>query len=120
MSSNIRRVVLWISAPVIAFAIVGGFIGKVTAREDTYPHLRVFYDVVNLITDRYVEKVDMDKGMNGAMHGLAAGLDPECAFLWADLVKQIETNCPQPTGDLGIDLTRQYWLRIIATRDGSP
>ena len=65
MSSNIRRVVLWISAPVIAFAIVGGFIGKVTAREDTYPHLRVFYDVVNLITDRYVEKADSDKVIVG-------------------------------------------------------
>ena len=120
MSLNIRRVVLWISAPVIAFAIVGGFIGKVTAREDTYPHLRVFYDVVNLITDRYVEKVDTDKVMNGAMHGLADGLDPDSAYLSADLVKQIEANAPVAAGDLGIDLTRQYWLRIIATRDGSP
>jgi len=120
MSSNIRRVVLWISAPVIAFAIVGGFIGKVTAREDTYPHLRVFYDVVNLITDRYVEKADADKVMNGATHGLADGVDPDSAFLSADLVKQIEANAPLPAGDLGIDLTRQYWLRIIATRDGSP
>lgn len=120
MSSNIRRVVLWISAPVIAFAIVGGFIGKVTAREDTYPHLRVFYDVVNLIMDRYVEKADTDKVMTGAMHGLAESLDPDSAYLTADLVKQIEANAPLPAGDLGIDLTRQYWLRIIATRDGSP
>ncbi|HUR34277.1 MAG TPA: S41 family peptidase [Vicinamibacterales bacterium] len=120
MSSHIRRVVLWISAPVIAFAIVGGFIGKVTAREDTYPHLRVFYDVVNLITDRYVEKTDADKVMTGAMRGLADSLDPDSAFLTADLVKQMEANAPVPAGDLGIDLTRQYWLRIIATRDGSP
>jgi carboxyl-terminal processing protease len=120
MSSHIRRVVLWISAPVIAFAIVGGFIGKVTAREETYPHLRVFNDVVSLITDRYVEKTDTDKVMTGAMHGLADSLDPDSAFLSADLVKQIEANAPQPAGDLGIDLTRQYWLRIIATRDGSP
>ncbi len=120
MSSHIRRVVLWISAPVIAFAIVGGFLGKVAAREDTYPHLRVFYDVVNLITDRYVEKTDIDKVMTGAMNGLADSLDPDSTFLSADLVKQIEANAPQPAGDLGIDLTRQYWLRVIATRDGSP
>lgn len=120
MSSHIRRVVLWISAPVIAFAIVGGFLGKVTAREETYPHLRVFYDVLNLIGERYVEKTDSDKVMNGAMHGLADSLDPDSAFLSADLVKEIEANAPQPAGDIGIDLTRQYWLRIIATRDGSP
>lgn len=120
MSSHIRRVVLWISAPVIVFAIVGGFLGRVNAREDTYPHLRVFHDVVNLITDRYVEKVDVDKVLTGAMQGLAESLDPDSAFLSADLVKQIEAGAPQPAGDLGIDLTRQYWLRIIATRDGSP
>jgi carboxyl-terminal processing protease len=120
MSSHTRRLVLWISAPVLAFAIVGGFLGKVTAREDTYPHLRVFYDVVNLITDRYVEKVDLDKVLTGAMHGLAESLDPDSAFLSADLVKQVESGAPVPAGDLGIDLTRQYWLRIIATRDGSP
>ncbi|MEQ1727942.1 MAG: S41 family peptidase [Vicinamibacterales bacterium] len=120
MSSNIRRVVLWISAPVIAFAIVGGFLGKVAARQDTYPHLRVFYDVVNLITDRYVEKTDIDKVMTGAMQGLADSLDPDSTFLSADLVKQIDANAPRPAGDLGIDLTRQYWLRVIATRDGSP
>lgn len=120
MSSSARRIVLWISAPVIAFAIVGGFLGRVAAREDTYPHLRIFYDVVNLITDRYVEKPDMDKVLAGAMHGLADSLDPDSAYLTADLVKQIEANAPLPLGDVGIDLTRQYWLRIIATRDGSP
>jgi len=120
MSAHIRRVVLWVSAPVIAFAIVGGFIGRVAAREDTYPHLRVFYDVVNLIMERYVEKANPDKVMAGAMYGLADSLDPDSAFLTPDLVKQMEANAPLPAGDLGIDLTRQYWLRIIATRDGSP
>jgi carboxyl-terminal processing protease len=120
MSSHTRRVVLWISAPVIAFAIVGGFLGKVTAREDTYPHLRIFYDVVNLITERYVEKADMDKVLTGAMHGLADSLDPDSAFLTPDLVRQVEANAAPAAGDVGIDLTRQYWLRIIATRDGSP
>src|SRR5687767_8943876 len=106
MSSNTRRVVLWISAPVIAFAIVGGFLGKVTAREDTYSHLRIFYDVVNLITERYVEKADMDKVLTGAMHGLADSLDPDSAFLPPDLVQQVEANAAPPAGDVGIDLTR--------------
>ena len=36
MSSRTRVIVMSISAPVIAFAIVGGFLGRVMAREDTY------------------------------------------------------------------------------------
>ena len=36
MSSRTRVIVLSISAPVIVFAIVGGFLGKVMAREEAY------------------------------------------------------------------------------------
>jgi carboxyl-terminal processing protease len=120
MSARTRRLVLWISAPLVTFAIVGGFLSKATAREDTYQHLRIFDDVVNLITGNYVEKVDVDKVMAGAMHGLAESLDPDSAFLSSDQVKQIETNAALPPGEVGIDLTRQYYLRVIAARDGSP
>ena len=120
MSSNTRRVVLWISAPIVAIALVGGVLNKAMAREDTYQHLKIFDDVVNLISNNYVEKVDIDKVMAGAMHGLADSLDPDSAFLTPEQVKQIETGAALPSGDVGVDLTRQGYLRIIATRDGSP
>ena len=58
--------------------------------------------------------------MRGAMHGLADGLDPDSAYLTADQVKQVESGAPLPPGDVGLDLTRQYYLRVIAARDGSP
>ncbi|MDR1989458.1 MAG: PDZ domain-containing protein [Acidobacteriaceae bacterium] len=120
MSTHTRRLVLWISLPVVAFAVVGGFLSQATARDDAYPSLRMFENVVSLITGNYVEPVNIDKVMNGAMHGLADSLDPDSAYLTPDLVKQIEANAPLPAGDVGLDLTRQYYLRVIATRDGSP
>jgi len=120
MSLKARRVVLWISAPVVAFAIVGGFLNRVTAREDTYQPLKIFNDVVGLITGNYVEKVDVDKVMDGAMNGLADSLDPDSAFLTQAEVKQAESAAPLPAGDVGLELTRQYYLRVIAARDGSP
>lgn len=120
MSRSTRRIVLWISTPVIAFAIIGGVLSKATAREDTYPQLRIFADVVDKITGDYVDKVNIDKVMAGAMHGLADSLDPDSAYLTSEQVKQIEANAPLPAGDVGLDLTRQYYLRVIATRDGSP
>jgi carboxyl-terminal processing protease len=120
MSSRTRAIVMAISAPVIAFAILGGFLGKVMAREDTYQHLKVFDDVVSLIANNYVEPANIAKVMNGAMRGLADGLDPDSAYLSPDEVKQVESNKELPTGDVGIDLTRQYYLRVIAARDNSP
>ena len=120
MSSRTRAIVMTISAPIIAFAIVGGLLGKVMAREDTYQNLKIFDDVVSLITSNYVEEVDVDKVMTGAMRGLAEGLDADSAFLSPADVKDLESGNELPPGDVGIDLTRQYYLRVIAARDGSP
>jgi carboxyl-terminal processing protease len=120
MTSRTRLIVLSISAPVIVFTIVGAFLGKVLAREDTYQHLRIFDDVVSLITEKYVEQVNVDKVMHGGMRGLAEGLDPDSAYLSPQEVKQAETGGALPAGDVGLDLTRQYYLRVIAARDGSP
>jgi carboxyl-terminal processing protease len=120
MSPTARRIVIWISAPIVTFAILGGLLSSVTAREGTYQYLKIFDDVVDLITNNYVEPVDVAKVMNGAMNGLADSLDPDSAYLSAAQVKQVESGTPLPSGDVGIDLTRQYYLRIIAARDGSP
>src|SRR5262245_44666523 len=120
MSSRTRLVVMSISAPVLAFALVGGLLGKVMAREDTYQHLKVFDDVVSLVTSHYVEDINVDKVMKGAMHGLAEGLDPESAYLTSDQVRLVESGAPLPPAGVGLDLTRQYYLRVISARDGSP
>src|SRR6266851_4502530 len=120
MSSRTRVIVMSISAPVIAFAIVGGFLGKVMAREDTYQHLKIFDDVVSLISSNYVEDADIDRVMRGAMHGLADGLDPDSAYLTAAEVKQVENGAALAPGGVGLELTRQYYLRVIAARDNSP
>jgi len=120
MSSRTRVIVMSITAPVVAFAILGGFLGKVMAREDTYQHLKIFDDVVSMISNYYVEEADIDKVMRGAMHGLADALDPDSAYLTAEQVKQVESGAPLPPAGIGVELTRQYYLRVIAARDNSP
>jgi len=68
----------------------------------------------------YVEEVKVDKAMEGALRGLAEGLDPDSAYLTAAQVKDIEQKKPLPEGETGIELTRQFYLRVIAARDQSP
>src|SRR5688572_29006166 len=121
MTSRTRLWVLVVSTPVIAFALIGGYLGRmVAAREDTYQSLRVFQDVVSLVVENYVEEVDVRHAMRGALKGLADGLDPDSAYLTPDLVKAAESNQPAGPADVGIVLTRQYYLRVVSTRDGSP
>ncbi|MDP1568588.1 MAG: S41 family peptidase [Vicinamibacterales bacterium] len=120
MRSRGRLAVLLVSLPVITYAVVGGFMGKAIAREDSYQSLRIFEDVVTLIMNSYVEDVKVDEVMHGAMHGLADGLDPDSAYLTAEQVAAFERRDQNGPADVGLELTRQYYLRVIAARDGSP
>ena len=118
MTSRTRLLVLAISTPVIAFAIIGGFLGQAMTRDDTYQHLRVFQDVISLVLNNYVEEVDVNRAMKGAMHGLSEGLDAESAYLPPALVRTLDE--PAGPADVGLELTRQYYLRVVSARDGSP
>jgi carboxyl-terminal processing protease len=120
MTSRTRAIVLSITAPVVVFAIVGGLLGRAMAREDTYQHLKVFDDVVSLISSNYVEPVNLDKVMRGAMNGLADSLDSDSAYLTPDEVRQVEAGTPLAPAEVGVELTRQYYLRIISARENSP
>jgi len=120
MTPRTRLLVLAVSIPVIAFAVIGGFLGQAMTRDDTYQHLRVFDDVLSLVLNNYVEEVDVAQAMRGAMNGLADGLDPDSAFLTPALIKSIESGESAGEGDIGLELTRQYYLRVVSARDGSP
>jgi carboxyl-terminal processing protease len=120
MKSRGRLSILLVSIPVLAFAVVGGFMGQAIARQESYQYLRIFEDVVTLIMNNYVEEVQVDKVMQGAMHGLADGLDPDSAYLDVNQIKTFEKSDVVGSGRTGLELTRQYYLRVIAARDGSP
>jgi carboxyl-terminal processing protease len=121
MTSKTRLSILLVSTPVLAFVIVGGLIGQERPSGDrVFRHLRVFNDVVDLVVSNYVEDVKVDKAMEGALRGLADGLDPDSAYLDAKEVRAVAGNEALPDGEVGIELTRQYYLRVIAARDGSP
>ncbi|HSK09273.1 MAG TPA: S41 family peptidase [Vicinamibacterales bacterium] len=120
MSARTRLLVFVVTLPVIAFALVGALLGQVWARETSYANLRVFEDVVSLIATSYVEDVNLSRVMKGALGGLAEGLDADSAYLSPDEVKQLEAETDKAPADIGVQLTRQYYLRVIAARDDSP
>jgi carboxyl-terminal processing protease len=120
MQSKTRLSILLVSTPVLAFVVVGGLIGQERSSGDgVFRHLSVFQDVVQLVMSNYVEEVKIDRAMEGAMKGLADGLDPDSAYLTPVQVRAISGGESIPEGDLGVELTRQYYLRVIAARDGS-
>ena len=131
MTTRTRLSVLLVSTPLLAFIVLGGVRGKAAGSDDTMRYLRVFEDVVSLILNNYVEPANPEKIFDGGLRGLADGLDPDSSYLTAADVKALDASGPcasaagagcagVPAGDVGLELTRQYYLRVIAARDGSP
>jgi carboxyl-terminal processing protease len=120
MTARTRWIVLLVSTPLVAFVVIGSLLGRTLASQGAYEHLRVFEDVVSLVTQNYVEPVDVDKVMTGAMRGLADGLDADSAYLTPEQVKTFEADKAPSAGTTGLDLTRGYYLRVVSARDGSP
>ncbi len=104
MTTRTRFGIILITAPVLAFALVGGLLGKTMGGQETYPHLRVFDDVFSLTTGNYVEEVDVDRLMHGAMHGLADALDADSAYLTAAQTKAAQSGAGGGPADVGLDL----------------
>ena len=121
MTRKTRWFVLVVSTPLVALVTIGGIIGTPRgAAPQSNGHLRVFEDVLRLVLNVYVEDVNVDRVMDGAMHGLTDGLDTSSAFLQPDEVRAIESKAPMPAGDIGLVVTRQFYLRVLGVRDGSP
>ena len=120
MTDRTRFVILMVTAPILAYTLVGGLLGRVAAREDTYRHLRVFEDVVSLVSDNYVEPIDPERVMQGALWGLAEGLDADSSYLTPDDLRQYEAGEAGEDVGVGLVLTRQYYIQVVAARDGSP
>jgi carboxyl-terminal processing protease len=58
--------------------------------------------------------------MDGAMRGLADGLDASSAFLTPEEVRELERGASPAPADVGLMITRQVYLRVLGVRDGSP
>jgi len=119
MTLRTRLGIIFVTAPVLAFVLVGGLLARTHPRDEAYPHLRIFDEVFSLTTNGYVESVDPGRLMHGAMHGLADALDADSAYLTREEARSTN-EAAWPPGDVGLVLTRQYYLRVVAAVAGSP
>lgn len=115
-----RLFAILVSAPLVLVVVLGGLRGSASAVQGSFAHLRVFEDVISLIMSSYVEEVHVDEVMEGALRGLADELDGDSAYLTPAEVTFIENGARYEPGDVGLSIVRQYYLRVVGVRDGSP
>ena len=72
---------------------------------NTYKNLKTFTEILDMVEKNYVEPVDSDKLMQGAINGLMKSLDPHSSFMTAEMYKELEVETRGSFGGIGIEIT---------------
>ncbi len=92
-----------------------------TAARDTYASLETFATILAVVQKNYVETVDSEKLVEGAIGGMMTSLDPHSAYLTPEQYKDLQVETRGSFGGLGIEITiRDDILTIIAPLEDTP
>ena len=91
------------------------------ADDDLYLKMRVFSDIMAIVNENYVEKVDWDKTMEGAYSGFLEELDPHSVYIEKKDIKKIEEDFKGEFQGIGIefDIIDGY-ITVISPIVGTP
>ncbi len=104
-----------------AFAIGAAFPYVNFALDQTYQQLKVMVDVLELIKDNYVEKIDPQKLVYGAAKGMVAELDDFSQFMEPDVYERVKSDTEGEFGGIGIRVdTKDGWLTVVTPLPNTP
>ncbi|MDA3903812.1 MAG: S41 family peptidase [Desulfuromusa sp.] len=98
------------------------FSGQVLAnQEQDYKTLEIFTDVLSLVRSSYVEDVDMDKLIYGAIRGMLNTLDPHSSFLTPEMYEEMQADTHGEFVGLGIEImVKDGSLIIVSPIEDTP
>lgn len=94
--------------------------GKLS-KSDTYNKLKVFSEILSLIEANYVESVESDAMVDGAIRGMMKALDPHTSYLPPVSYKEMQVETTGKFGGLGIEISiRDGVLTVVSPIDDTP
>jgi len=116
-----------VPALIVAGAVAVGFLmgsvlsGQVFAEPNAYDKLHVFTEILHFANEYYVEEVDTNKLVDGAIRGMLEELDPHSTYVDPDSYsKMSERNTGEYEG-IGISFEiRDGWITVISAIEGGP
>jgi carboxyl-terminal processing protease len=87
----------------------------------TYKSLKTFSEVLDMVEKNYVETVETEKLIQGAINGMIKSLDPHSSFMTAEMYKELEVETRGSFGGIGIEITLQKdVLTVVSPIEDTP
>ena len=117
-----KRVLLLILAAVLLSMYTGVVMAKRSPfQNETYENLKVFTEVLSYVEANYVEEVDPNKLVQGAIRGMLRTLDPHSSFMPPEVYREMQIETEGRFGGLGIEITiRDDILTVVSPIEGTP
>ncbi len=84
-------------------------------REITYKQLEIFSNVLSILQENYVEVIDTEEVLNGAIQGLLFSLDPHSSYLPPESFKELQEETKGSFSGIGIEVTIKNNLLTIVS-----
>ena len=89
--------------------------------ENTYRQLEIFARVLSYVQNNYVDQVNEETLVRGAIKGMLETLDPHTQYIPPDIFKEVKIDTSGEFGGLGIELTRKNdQMVVVAPIDDTP
>ncbi|PIQ95294.1 MAG: peptidase S41 [Nitrospinae bacterium CG11_big_fil_rev_8_21_14_0_20_56_8] len=88
---------------------------------NTYDRLKIFSEILSLVETNYVEEVNMDQLVEGAIRGMMKTLDPHTSYLNAESFRDMQVETSGKFGGLGIEISmRKGILTVVSPIEDTP
>jgi carboxyl-terminal processing protease len=118
MNSNLFRSLALVGAVALVPATTAAL---AQVEVDTYKNLDEFVSVLNRVRSEYVDQVDDERLIRGAIDGMLASLDPHSSYLDASDFENLMSTTDGNYGGLGLSVTMEDGaVKVIAATRGTP
>lgn len=116
-----RKVLRLVSVAALALLLVAVMASEAPARRSPFEPLAVFARALSYVELAYVEPIDQDKLVEGAIRGLADALDPHSVFLDREEYEILKSDAEGRFAGIGVEVSvRDGWLTILSVFEGGP
>ncbi len=113
MLGNPKLLIVFLSALIVAYGLLGGLLDRVAAR-DIYGHLSIFTDVLRKLKNEYVEQPNMELALTGALQGMVEALDPYSSFVSATTFGELSQQASAPASPGLVVAKRFGYILVVA------
>ena len=117
-----KRLILVLLVTVLVGVFAGAVMAKrLPSQSGVYENLKIFTEALSYVESNYVDEVEPEKVIQGAIKGMLRTLDPHSSFMPPDMYREMQVETEGRFGGLGIEITmRDDVLTVVSPIEGTP